>query len=183
MNLSDSEKLILVMLSDIHEKLAIKDSVDPKFVREAVYSGNAWGLKWRHPGIFDNHETSDAVRTDVLNTLDLWSFLERGYKNLSPAEKKRVETEAAPLGKTVRFRGFDGNNEGEYINAAHFLIDFLDRFPDFKGRDLNSHMPSIDAYRRMHVVFEPMLQSLAGRELSVTEIIEILKAQIHPSNR
>jgi uncharacterized protein len=112
----------------------------------------------------------------------MWTFLERGYKKLSAADKARVQKEADPL--DVHFRGFDGNNEGEYISVARFLIDQLKRFSEFKGRDLNSHMPSIDVYQRMFAVFEPIRNSLGGpRELSATEIIEILKAMIHPSRR
>ena len=62
----------------------------------------------------------------------------------------------------ARFSGFDGNNELEYISVARFLIDHLDSFTDFKGRDLNSHMPSIDRYSRMFLVFEPMRKSLGS---------------------
>jgi uncharacterized protein YfbU (UPF0304 family) len=184
MTLTDSEKLILIMLSEIHEKLGIKNAVDPNFLKEAIYSGNAWGLKWQYPGIFDAHESSDVVRTEVLNVLEMWSFIEWGYKDLSSADKAHVEKEAGPLGKDVRFRGFDGNNEAEHINVSRFLINHLDRFTDFKGRDLNSHMPSIEAYRRMYEVFEPMRNSLGGGgNLNASQIIEILKAMVHPSNR
>ena len=56
MNLSDGEKLILAMLSEIHEALEIKNGVDPKFVQSAIYSGNFWGLKWQYSGIFDSEE-------------------------------------------------------------------------------------------------------------------------------
>jgi hypothetical protein len=187
MKLSDGEKLILVMLSELHEKLGIKGEIEPKFVREAIFSGNTWGLKWQYPGIFDSGESSEAVVSEVVNILDMWSFLEGGYKKLSKADKARVEKEAEPLGKDVRFHGFDGNNETEYMGVARFLIDHLNRFASFfKGRDLNSHMPSIDGYRRMFAVFEPMRSSLGfgGKEnLDATQIIEILKARIHPSRR
>jgi len=177
MQLTDGEKLILIMLSEIHEKLAIPNGIDPKFVRDAIYSGNAWGLKWKYAGIFDSAESPDDVRHDVVNILDMWSFMESSYKDLSNADKTRIENEAHPFGD-ARFSGFDGNNESEYISVARFLIDHLDRFTDFKGRDLNSHMPSIDRYSRMFLVFEPIHKSLglSGKKLGATEIIEILKA-------
>jgi uncharacterized protein len=187
MKLSDGEKLILMMLSDIYEKVGVKGELDPAFVREAIYSGNAWGLTWKYPGIFDSQETSDQVRSEVVNLLDMWSFLEEGYKRLSKKEKARVNAEAAPLGDNVRFPGFDGNNESEYGNVMRFLIGNLDRFQSFKGReDLNSHMPSLDAYRRMFAVFEPLRSQLGMRSevgLTASEIIEILKARIHPNRR
>jgi uncharacterized protein len=87
-------------------------------------------------------------------------MLETSYKELPPADKARIEAEAEPYGKHVEFIGFDGNNETNYMSVARFLIDDLDRFSIFRGRELNSHMPSIHTYRRMLAVFIPMRPSL-----------------------
>ena len=97
MQLTDGEKLILIMLSEIHEKLAIPNGIDPKFVQEVIYSGNAWGLKWKYAGIFDIAESPDDVRHDVVNILDMWSFTESSYKDLSSADKTRIENESSPI--------------------------------------------------------------------------------------
>jgi hypothetical protein len=43
MKLTDSEKLTLIMLCEIYEKLGIKGELDSKFVKEAIFSGNTWG--------------------------------------------------------------------------------------------------------------------------------------------
>lgn len=180
MKLTDGEKLILMMLSEIHEALKIKNGVDSKFVRSAILSGNLWGLKWGLPGIFHGSEPTPEVVTEVCEILDMWSLIERSYRGLSPEDTTLIEKEAAPLGKHVRFTGFDGNNEAEYINVAGFLVDELERFSEFKGRDLNSHMPSLDAHRRMLTVFKPMRTS---SNLTATEIIAILKHRIHPESR
>jgi uncharacterized protein YfbU (UPF0304 family) len=176
--LSDGEKLILIMLTEIYEHLGIEDGVKPKFVREAIYSGNAWGLKWQYPAIFDAVEMSDAVRSEVVNILDMWSMIEDGFRDLSDADRERVKQEAA-LRNDVRFYGFDKNNEFDHLNAADFLINHLDRFSAFKGRELNSHMPTIDMYRRMYTLFEPLRIKIGQRNkgLSATEIIELLNAR------
>ena len=42
MQLSNAEKLMLVMLSEIHEKLGIEEGVDSHFVKEAIYTDNTW---------------------------------------------------------------------------------------------------------------------------------------------
>jgi len=118
-----------------------------------------------------------------VNILDMWSFLERGFGELSKKDKDRVAAEAEPFGKHVVFAGFDGNNEGEYMSIARFLIHELDRFSEFEGRDLNAHMPTLDAHRRMFSVFERIRANLTGRDLNAAEIIEILKAKLHPSRR
>ena len=178
MELRDSEKLILFMLCEIYERVSIKDSVDPALVKEAIHSGNTWALKSQYPGIFDASESKQSVITEVNNYLGMWSYLERGFGALTPAEKKRVEKEVKPF--EVRFRGFDGNSESQYTNAANFMIDYLDRSAEFNDRDLNSHMPLVEAYRRMYALFEPMRGSLAGRNLDGAEIIKIIKAMAHP---
>jgi uncharacterized protein len=183
MKFTDSEKLILMMLCEIHEHLGIENGVDPKFVKEAIQSGNTWGLKWQYPGIFDTGDKDPAIVREVGDFLEMWSFIERAYKALSPSDKTRVGTEAEPFGKEVQFRGFDGNYEGEYISVASFLINHLDRFVWFKGRDLNSHMPSIEPYRRMYALFVPLRSSLGGGELDAVSLIRILKAMTHPSHR
>jgi len=38
-------------------------------------------------------------------------------------------------------------------------------------------------FKRMYEVFEPMREHLADQDLTVEEIICILKARIHPSHR
>lgn len=177
MDINDAEKLILVMLSEIIERLEIDTEIDPKFVKSAINSGNAWGLRWRYPGIFEIKETPEAVVTEVGNYLDMWSFLERGYTALSEADRERVATEAELVGNEVRFRGFDGNNEANHMGAAHFMINDLDRFAEFAGRDLNSHATLIDGYQRMYDVFDPIRSTLAGGQLSADEIIQILQAR------
>lgn len=179
--LSDGEKLILIMLCDLYKHLKVKSGVDPAFVEAAIHGGHYWGLKWQYPGIFHGHEDDKQLVTEVGDVLEMWFFIESGYGKLSKKDKDRVATEADPFGKDVRFRGFDGNNESEHYGVARFLIDKLERFTTFKRRDLNSHAPSIESYRRMLTVFGPMRSRLGiGGELNASQIIELLKARAHP---
>jgi hypothetical protein len=69
-----------------------------------------------------------------------------------------------------------GRSESHY-EIARYFVDDLKRFQHFRGRDLNSHMQSLDGYRRMYSVFEPMHKSLANRLLSAAEIIAIVIAR------
>ncbi|HEY6251860.1 MAG TPA: YfbU family protein [Candidatus Angelobacter sp.] len=181
--LEDGDKLILIMLCQLFNQLKLKGGIEPEFVEEVIYGGHYWGLDWRYPGIFHDHEDAEAVVSEVVNVLDMWSFLEDGFGKLSKKDKERVAKEAEPFGTHVVCTGFDGNNESNHLGVARFLIDKLDRFSSFKGRDLNSHMPIIDAYRRMLLVFEPIRCTLTGRELNASEIIDVLKAWTHPSRR
>jgi uncharacterized protein len=180
--ISDGERLIISILSDVHKHLKIKGD-DADFVMDAIYGGHYWGLGWKYSGLFHGHKDSKQVVSEVVDVLDMWSFIESAYAKLSPKDKARIEKEAEPFGKHVHFRGFDGNNETEHLGIARFLIDKLERFSSFEGRDLNSHMPSVETYRRMLRVFEPMRSSLVGRELGASEIIELLNEKTHPEHR
>ena len=181
--LGDGEKLVILMLCDLFKKLKVSSDIEPEFVEEVIYGGHYWSLEWKYPGIFHGHEDSMAVLHETVNILDRWCFLEGGYSKLSKKEKDRVAAEAEPFGKDVVFRGFDGNGEGGYIGIARFLVEQLDRFTKFKGRELNAHMPTSEAHRRMLAVFEPIRRTMMGRDLNADEIIEILKAKLHPSRR
>jgi uncharacterized protein YfbU (UPF0304 family) len=171
MELRNGERLILIMLSEIYEHLNIQGQIDPLFVREAICSGNVWGLSRQYGEIFDNKEANESVHRQVVDFLDMWSFIEWSYQCLSPTDKERV-AEATPLG--AQFPGFDGKSESEYLNVARFVVDQLDRFGEFRGRILNSPMPRTAAYQRMHAKFQPMRNS-CNRKLEATQIIELLR--------
>jgi uncharacterized protein YfbU (UPF0304 family) len=174
--ISDGEKLILSMLTDLLAKQAVKSDLNPKLVMSALHGGHYWGLRMHYNGVFHGHRDSDEHVNDVINFLDMWFFIETGDDKLSPQDKERVKVEAEPFGENPRFRGFDGNNESDYLSIARFLIDDLKRFTHFAGRDLNSHMPVTAGYRVMCAIFERIRPTLVGRELNAAEIIELLNA-------
>lgn len=180
MKLTDAEKLILVMLSEIYERLSMKADIDPQFIQEAINKNNTWALKWKYPGIFDSTagDTPPLV-AEVLEVLGMWTYIEESYPPQSAPDKARIESETASFGNQVKFRGFDGNNESEYLSAASFLLKHLGRYQNFAGRDLNSHGPSMPEYRRMLVVFKPMRSVVEPAGLSADQIIQLLNARRH----
>ena len=115
--------------------------------------------------------------SEVVNILDMWSFLESGYDQLSDEQKQQIVEEMGLPGKNIRFPGFDENNEADYFIVARFLVYEMNRFQSFKGRELNSHSESLKDYRRMFMAFEPMRSKLIGGDLNVSQITTILKAR------
>jgi uncharacterized protein YfbU (UPF0304 family) len=181
LNLSDGEKLIILMLADIYKAQKIKGSFDPEFISTTINNDKLWGFNWQYSGIpFGPYEAPHEVK-ETCDYMDMWSFIEEGYAKLSAANKKKLAEDAEPFGKNVKFRGFDGNNESHF-GIASYLVEDLKRFSRFKGRDLNSHMPVVDAYARMYKVFEPLREGLHSRPLNLAELTAILKAMIHPQS-
>jgi uncharacterized protein YfbU (UPF0304 family) len=181
MKLTNPEKLILSMLAELHEKLGIDES-NAKLIKQAIYTDNTWALSWELQGVVgDEPDPTPQHVKDVANYLDMWFFLEEGHGQLDAAGKAKIEAAVGPLGKYVKFTGFDGNNEAEMISVVRMFVEHMDRFTHFKGRELNSHVPTRGRYARMYRVFEPMRSGLAGRSLSVEDIIEILQGGIGPA--
>jgi uncharacterized protein len=46
MNLSDGEKLIIMMLCDIYKTLNVKGDIDPGLLRSSIVSGTRVPLQW-----------------------------------------------------------------------------------------------------------------------------------------
>lgn len=183
MKITDGEKLILLMLSEVYEQLDLKGEIDPKFIKEAIFSNNLWALPWKYSGIpFEDQEDPRIVR-EVLDILEMWSFIEYSYAQLDAEKKSWLEKEAAPFGKDPKFPGFDGNNESEYMGTASFIVNELERFEEFKGRRFNSHSSSVDGYRRMLSVFMEIRNKQEFGPMSEFDLASILKERIHPTMR
>jgi uncharacterized protein YfbU (UPF0304 family) len=174
--LSSGEKLILLMLCEIYEHLKIKGQTDTELIKEAIFSGNLWGLGSGMPGVFHDSETPLEVVHETVNILVMWERLEQSFKNLGPEDKATLAKSSEAFGENVKFPGFDGNNESEYISATRFLVESLDRFQHFKGRDFNAHMPTLDGHRRMLKVFDPILKRVLNKDFSAAQIKEVLAA-------
>ena len=181
MKISDGEKLIILMLTELYQKLDVEGEIDPEFIRSAIFSDNIWSVPWKYPGIpFTDQETPDVVK-EVLDILDMWHLIEYSYTNFSDEEKTKLVEGAGVFGKDPKFGGFDGNNESTHMGTALFIVNDLDRFQEFAGRNMNSHMRSLDGYRRMLQKFESMRRNY--ERFDVDNLITLLNEQIHPENR
>ena len=63
MKLSDGEKLIILMLSELYEKLGVEGEIEPDFIKSAIFGNQLWGLKWKYSGIpFEESEDPEVVK-------------------------------------------------------------------------------------------------------------------------
>ena len=175
--LTDGDKLNFTMLRDIMKHLKIKDAeTDIDFVAETIYGGHYWAPMWNMQGLFHKHTDRPADVSLVVDTLDMWNFIEGCIEKLTPEEIERLK--AANHGYLPQFTGFDGNNESSLMNITRFIVEKMGRFSRFKKHDFNSHAPTAGRYRRMTTAFEPIRATLGfGRDLGVDQIIELLKVE------
>lgn len=176
-HLTDGDKLNFMMLRDIIKHLKVKDTeTDVDFVAETIYGGHYWAPIWEMHGLFHKHADRPSDVALVVNTLDMWNFIEGCIEKLTPEETERLK--AANYGHLPKFAGFDGNNESSLMSIASFIVERMDRFSRFKKRDFNSHSPTAARYRSMTKAFEPIRATLGfGRDLGVDQIIELLKLE------
>lgn len=182
MKMSKEQKLLALLLCDIHKALKIEDSlVDAGFISGAIIGGHDWALDSELEGqLIPEEAIPNDVYIFVTDVLDMHSIMEDSYERLSDEDKKRMSVEAAPFGGNRSFMGFDGNNEHQYRSVCSFLIKKMQRFTDFHDRaNLNSHSPTLDIYQRMLDVFLPN----RAFPLSVDTMIEINRARFHPEHR
>ena len=177
MKMSSTEKLIILMLCDIHKKLEIEDSINPDLVERAIQSNNTWGLSWAYSALeSESKEDQDPEEVEfVADVLDMYNFIEFSFGQLSEPEKENVRSGVSWLSENPSFPGFYGNTESRYLSIARFLVDELNRWEEFKGRIRNSHMPMADGYRRMLPIYKSIISS--GSSLSDQNLIEILEAR------
>jgi uncharacterized protein YfbU (UPF0304 family) len=174
---TDGEKLITIILCDIYNHLKIKGNIDPKLVSSAIHGGHLWALRWELSGLLHGHVDDPREVTEVVDILDMWSFIEEAFETFSKKDLeviKKADTRFA----SGKFLGFDGNNEGTHRSIALFLTRDMNRFSRFKDRELNSHSPVLDSYRRMFKVFEPIRVTLVGHGMNAAQVIQVLKAAV-----
>lgn len=182
-HVSDGERLIIHMVCELYKHLKVKGELDPDFIRDALFGGHNWALHWQYPGLFPRHTDERRVVSETVNILDMWSFIESGLAALTKKICDTVLQNAGALSGQVKFKGFDGNNEAEHLGIAMMLIDKMERFQSFKGRELNSHAPTLHYQRPMLAVFEPMRHNVMGGELTATQLTELLKVKYTPRIR
>lgn len=175
--MSDGEKLILVMLTEVYKALGIKGDIDPQVVYEAVCSSHTWMLRDRHPGIFHGEVDRPEDVREVAEILGMWDLVESSWAALPPDQRQRVSDEAPLRGHPPKFEGFDGNHDPHY-GIAKAMVEKMDYFPFLKGRALNSHsQTSLPTYREMLRRYDLVMRSGRGGRglLDVEELISVVK--------
>lgn len=170
------EKLTLLMLSEIHEELGIKGSVDPIQIRNAVVSED---FTWRDQ-CGGSREVRDEDISFVFDVLRMWQDIELSMQAL-PSEDRSVFYENAfgvkpAIGYCFSlFDGFGGDDEQNYSALfAHIVIE-LGLFPYFKNRELDAEAAGlIGSYRRMLPVYCEVRAASSKPVLSLDELKVVL---------
>jgi uncharacterized protein YfbU (UPF0304 family) len=119
----------------------------------------------------EESELSEDQCQFVLDVLNAYQAIEN-YKDAHPRDKAVCEH------LWGRFRGFDGNNESEYLRFARFLLQKQQKFAESARHagstdNFDSHTPTLSKYRNMVTVWKILGQE---SKLSKGGILQILDA-------
>lgn len=152
MIITDSEKLILLMLSDLHEVAGL-DKVNTKFLRSAISTNNTWAINWEMPDLGMDLSDTPVEAIDIVNYMHMWGVIEDAWHSI-PESRKESMIEKIQLGKFLKFPGFHSHQEEKYYRIAKLFVDDMGRFERYKGRDLNSHVPMLEQYKKMYSIYD-----------------------------
>lgn len=171
--LNTGQGFIVCMLCEIYKHFKIKGEMDPDFITKSILEGQLWGLELQYPGIFHHYVASREKLHEVMDILSMFSLIEESITALADADLQDLQSVS---GGFLRFCGFDGNTEFEHMGIAGFLINSMGRFLEFKGREINSHCPALDRYKKMLSVFKAIERNLLGRRMTNEELKNIISA-------
>lgn len=146
--------------------------------REVLERGYEMLYSWGLDHIYDGEDVmTEGESREVWDTLDMFDALDR-------AIDAHKDVDFTAHGYT-RFRGYDGNSETKFMSFAAFTMERMKRFdylPMEKKGYWNSHFPMRPIYKRMLSKWQS-IPEVDRFNLSVEQVNEILREQVHPDDR
>jgi uncharacterized protein YfbU (UPF0304 family) len=139
--LSDIERWILINQYRMLELLDAANGEAHASARKVLESG--YEMEY---GSISQHINRDGLSVEgcreVREILSMFVALRTSHAAL--ADRSGIAEE------DIAFQGFDGSTETMYMSYTRFLVDQKGMFTNLpRGEDFNSHVPVLDAYRRM----------------------------------
>ncbi|QSH41220.1 YfbU family protein [Lentisphaerota bacterium ZTH] len=185
-NLTEHQRLLLQNQFMIMEELQLtKEHLDIK--ESPKYEYSLKGLEKKTEIMFEGfHSEIDSIFDQlydgfscenakfVIDVLSMYRAIMWSTENFPEVEQEEINKHSFS-----KFKGFDGNNECDFMGYAKFFVSeqrFVETHEIRKGiDDFNSHMPAIGKYQRMLSVFNNFEGDHAF-ELSKDIVLKILNA-------
>ena len=168
MELTKKDRLLLFNQLEILKHLN-PDEVDRYEVEQKIIAN---GYKYHYDELVEGFDDDRDVSISeyVFDVLQMYRSLNNSYVALNPEEQSQIDI------KSLKFRGFDGNEEGAYYSYASFLLKDYDRYGEIydNGKvELNSHRNMIRTYDRMLETWKSFNDRYG--DLTLNQIKEIVK--------
>jgi uncharacterized protein YfbU (UPF0304 family) len=167
MEMTNKERLAFIYQLKIMEALYPDEATDFAQQRTALEEGFVLHYDWMFESL--REELSREQCQEILDILDMYRAITFGLRNLDEGDALREHYLA-------KFRGFDGNNEGQLMAYVRYFIVDLDRYDELKESKLpsfNSHTPMLANYQGMLLRWQALERKF---ELSREQIAAVLGA-------
>lgn len=168
MELTKKERLAFIHQLRILEALYPNEATDFAQKRTALEDGFVLHYDWLFESLSD--ELSEEECREVLDILDMYRAIAFGLRKLDEGDALREH-------HLAKFRGFDGNNEGQLMAYVRYFIVDLDRYDELKEGKLpsfNSHTQMLATYQAMLLRWKVIERKV---ELSREQIAAVLGAE------
>lgn len=166
MDLTIKERVIIANQLKILEIIDADNAIYYARHRKAIESGYKLHYSWVAEAI-DENEMSEEDCQEVLNVLDMYRAITASFERIKECSSLKQSD--------IRFKGYDGNNEGNQYAYTNYFITDLDRFNELclgsKYPDFNSHCPRRQKYSKMLDIWNKFPNKF---ELSEDQIKELL---------
>lgn len=147
MELSLKERLFLYNQYEILKLLNIEDEDEQKRY-ERYQKIVSEGYKYNYSDLTDGFadDVPDKTCEFVWDVLQMYRTLYNSYYDLNEIEKKQIDLD------DITYKGFDGNEEGDYYSYANFILEDMGRYDEIykNGKaELNSHYNVLNEYSEM----------------------------------
>ena len=145
MKLTDSERCIMLNQLEILMKLKPSAGERKRYERAQDILLNGYEFFYDKACIVGElfYPISETVSKKVYEIFEMFRVLHYSHKKLPQEEQAQLKA------SDIQFSGFDGNNEGDYMGFARFLVEKMDLFDEQQGAKFNSHCPMLNTYNRM----------------------------------
>ena len=184
MKLDQKDRYIIANQLKILEALYPDEAGSYAIQRTAFEEGYESHYSWAMENI-SKSVLSESDAREVLDTLDMFSALQRSYNAL--VDKSGLNE------YSIKFRGYDGNNtvECKLLGYARYFVVELNRFQELltdqkEYFDFNSHGEMRETYKRMLDKWQEIPAGIEpGKKHNLTkeQLITISAASVHPRNR
>lgn len=166
MKLDVKERLSLSFQLKILEKLYPEEKEYYANHRKAIEDGYELHYSWITEHLSDGLSIEDC--SFVLDVLDMYAGLYFSYRELKETTKLNE--------KSIKFPGFDGNNETMYMAYTKYFIEDLDRFNEIQETTngyYNSHTRMIPKYKKMLEMWKA-IKKPSTYDLTENQILELI---------
>ncbi len=106
------------------------------------------------------HGTAESVKSEVYGILEMFRTINDRYDKLKTPDDGIKEY-------SIKFHGFDENEEFEHYAYCCYLIREMDKYNEQQGVELNSHYPHLNRYRNMLARYQEIEQSYLDNDQSI----------------